>query len=370
MGHVLRQLAAGREHGGWGRSVALLPDIIRHGIRVRLAGALGDSFDLRRQLPTSSIYFSDPLSGYIGTRLDGYDRPIRRISNTVFICDDTAVVIRYAGPRVLSKLERRPFRRIYLLVDDDFQALCENDGLPADYRKRLLTYRDGLMQRLPELVTHVVAPSELILKGYRKKRGIYLDPAQCHTAGGLAHHRRGKGLDVVFAGSRSHLHDFDFIAGALAEFFEARPDAHLTTFLNGHAPRVLRQLPNSKHLGAMDWDQYRSFVAENRFHVAVAPALDTDFNKARSVSRLHDHAAYGAAGVYSRQPPFSGIVAHGRSGLLLANNPNRWRDCLFDLAERRDMAETLAAEGQHLSLRLGDRRRVRNFWLSELGLRS
>lgn len=348
--------------------MALLPDIIRRGIKVRLVDALAAVRLLQGQSPSSALYFADPLSNLIGTRLENRDRPIRRVSRTLFACGDAAVVIRYAGPRELTVLERRPFARVYLLVDDDFFALHDHDGLPPDYRKRLLGYRDGGLKRLMEFVTHVVAPSERILSYYGRKRTFYLDPAQCHATGGLAHHRRGSGLDVVFAATRSHLHDLEFVADAMAEFLKARPNARLTTFLNGHAPRALKGLPNAIHLQMMGWERYRAFVAENRFHAAIAPALDTDFNRARSLSRLHDHAAYGAAGIYSRQPPFSGIVAHGDSGLLLRNEPSRWRDALFDLADRRDSAERLAAEGQILSRRLGDRQRVRSFWLRELGL--
>ena len=118
----------------------------------------------------------------------------------------------------------------------------------------------------------------------------------------------------------------------------------------------------------MGWNRYQAFVAENHFHVAIAPALATDFNRARSLSRLHDHAAYGAAGIYSRQAPFSGIIADGNSGLLLRNEPACWRDALFGLAKQPDRAEKLATEGQALSRRLGDRQRVRSFWTQELGM--
>jgi len=48
----------------------------------------------------------------------------------------------------------------------------------------------------------------------------------------------------------------------------------------------------------MSWEKYRAFVACHRFHIAIAPALDTAFNRSRSLSRLHDHAAYGAAGLF------------------------------------------------------------------------
>ena len=296
------------------------------------------------------------------------DRPIKRLSRTVFACGPKAIVVRYAHKRDLAVLRMRRFDRVYLLMDDDLESLETSEGLPQDYRKRLISYRDGLFRHLMELVTDVVAPSENILRAYGRKRAVRLDPAQCHQAAGLVHHHIVRPFDIVFAATRSHLHDLIHIAPVLAEVLQRRPDARLTTFLNGHAPRSLRNLPNAIHLPMMEWSRYRAYVAENRFHVAIAPALDTPFNRARSISKLHDHAAFGAAGVYSQQQPFDEIVIHNRSGLLISNDPFEWRDSLLDLAERRDKALKIAAGGQVLSQTMGDMRRVRNFWMRELGL--
>jgi hypothetical protein len=265
-------------------------------------------------------------------------------------------------------LEDRRFDRIYLLIDDDLESIELSDGLPKDYRKRLIGYREGPYRRLLEMVTDVVAPSENILKTYARKRSVLLDPAQCHEAAGLMHHSMVRPFDIVFAATRSHIQDLGHIAPALADLLHRRPDARLTTFLNGHAPKVLRNLPNAIHLPNMEWSRYRSYVAENRFHVAIAPALDTPFNRARSISKLHDHAALGAAGVYSAQQPFNRVVTHNASGVLLPNNPDEWLHTLLDLAERRDKTLKIAAGRQILSKTLGDIRRVRNFWLQELAL--
>ena len=348
--------------------MALLPEIVRRVVRAKLSGGFAPSPRNQKQLPSISLYFSDPLSDLIAAEEGDSGRPITRLSRTVFACGAAAIVVRYAHKRDLATLKARRFDKIYLLMDDDLETLEQSEGLPVDYRKKLIVYRDGPFRRLLDMVTDVVAPSENILKAYGRKRAVHLDPAQCHKAAALVHHHNPRPFDIVFAATRSHLHDLDHIAAALADVLQRRPDARLTTFLNGHAPRVLRNLPNAIHLPMMEWQRYRAFVAENRFHAAIAPALDTPFNRARSISKLHDHAAFGAAGVYSRQQPFDRIVAHNQSGLLISNQPEEWRDTLLDLAERREETLKLAAGGQVLSQTFGDMRRVRNFWIRELGL--
>ncbi len=348
--------------------MALLPEIVRRVVRAKLGGRLERMPRLQQQLPSISLYFTDPLANLIGQDDFHPERPIRKLSRTLFACGNTAIVVRYAHRRDLAILRARNFERVYLLIDDDLESLDQSDGLPQDYRRKLIGYRDGPFRQLMNFVTDVVAPSENILRSYKAKRSMQLDPAQCHQAAALVHHHNIRPFDIVFAATRSHLSDLAHIAPALAEVLKARPDARLTTFLNGHAPRPLRNLPNAIHLPMMDWQRYRAYVAENRFHVAVAPALDTAFNRARSISKLHDHAAFGAAGLYSQQQPFDRIVSHNQSGLLLSNDPAEWRDTILTLAERRDRALKLAAGGQVLSQTLGDMRRVRNFWIRELGL--
>lgn len=345
-----------------------LPDFVEQTVSGFRSSARPFWHPTRSSVPTASLYFSDPLSDLIGDHIGCAEKPIHRISATVFACGNAAVVIRYASEREVAFLRRGGFRKIYLLIDDDLQALHDGDGLPADWRRRLILYRDGVLRKVLRLVTHVVAPSEGILQSYRQHQPMRLDPAQCHAVACLDHHD-GKGrLDIVFAATRSHLQDLEFFAPAVAGFLKRRPDAHLTTFLNGHAPVALKGLPNITHQSSMSWERYRAFVAAHRFHIALAPALNTTFNRARSLSRLHDHAAYGAAGLYSDHPPFAGTIADGASGRLLPDDPEAWQAALFDLADHRDAVRHLAEGGQRISAALGDHGRVRSFWQRELGL--
>ena len=316
--------------------------------------------------PSVSMYFADPLIDLIDDDESFSGRPIQQLSPSLYVCGARAVVIRYANWHELKILREGKFERIYLLIDDDLEALEEAQELPSDYRERLIKYRDGPFRQLCDLVTDVVAPSEHILRSYRRQRTLQLEPAQCHRLPVLTHHSATGRLEIVFAGTRSHLQDLEHVAVAVTDVLRCHPEARLTTFLKGHVPNFLKKLPNAVHLAPMGWQQYRSFVDANKFHIAVAPALPTSFNRARSISKLHDHAALGAAGLYTRQAPFDRIVSQGKTGMLLGNDPGEWRETLFELASKRDRVRKLARGGQILSRTLGNRRRVRNFWQEEL----
>ena len=63
----------------------------------------------QKQLPSISLYFTDPLADLIGSGGEHPERPIQRLSRTVFACGDKAVVVRYAHKRDLAVLRSRRF---------------------------------------------------------------------------------------------------------------------------------------------------------------------------------------------------------------------------------------------------------------------
>lgn len=346
--------------------MAELPDILRRAVRARFGILPRARPTLGRAAPTVAMYFLDALAGQVGAPEDGSGRPITRHTANFFSCGGCAVIVRYAGMAEIGLVQRLRPTKVFYVIDDDLFAAGPGDGLPADYRRRLISYRTEYLPKFLPLVTDVVAPSAAILARYPEKRHLRLDPSRCHAPGGLGHHDGPHGFEIVLPGSRSHLRDITHLARALAAFLRAAPDAKLTTFLGTDAPKALSGLDNAKHLPPLDWPGYRRFVAENRFHVALTPSFNTAFNRARSVSKIHDHAGFGAASLFSKRAPFAGVVDHGVSGLLLADDPASWLAALRQLAADRSLARRIASGGQDLSLRLGDPGAVRAFWAKAL----
>ena len=221
--------------------------------------------------PSVSMYFADPLADLIDDDESFSGRPIQQLSPSLYVCGQTAIVIRHTNRHEIKILREGKFERIFLLIDDDFDCLGEADGLPADYRARLVKYREGPFRNLLELVTDVVAPSERILRSYRRQRKMLLEPAQCHKIVALDHHKASDMIDIVFAGTRAHVFDFEHVAPGFAEVLRRHSNVRLTTFLKGHVPKALRRLPNAVHMSPMGWQQYRRFVDSNKYHIAVAP---------------------------------------------------------------------------------------------------
>ncbi|NNF79533.1 MAG: glycosyltransferase [Rhizobiales bacterium] len=160
--------------------------------------------------------------------------------------------------------------------------------------------------------------------------------------------------------------DLTLISGQLADLLRGNEAFHLTTFLGVQVPREL-QLPNSAHHVPQSWAHYRETIAAWRFHIGLAPMRPTRFNQARSATRLLDHAAFGAAGLYSDTLPFSPLIERGVDGMLVGREAASWTTAIRQLAAEPALRRKLASEGQGTAVRIGELSRVRQFWRGLLG---
>jgi glycosyltransferase involved in cell wall biosynthesis len=154
--------------------------------------------------------------------------------------------------------------------------------------------------------------------------------------------RRSSGegrLVVGYMGTRSHDEDVQMILPALEAAHErfgdrleiqlvgalAREEETRATF--GRLP--IRVVSPSRH--DADYPLFFSwFTGTIRWDVGLAPLRDNAYNACKSDIKWLDYTAIGAAGLYSRLPPYS-TVEDGETGSLADNTPEVWRDGLVRL---------------------------------------
>lgn len=323
--------------------------------------------------PSVDLYFSGALGDLIaagpGPRAA---RPIRQIGPHLFVCGDTAVIVRYAQPREIEFIRQRRFTRVYYVLDDLLLGIEGDQSLPAGYRHRLAAFASGRLPRILDLATTVVVPNAAVASGLRDRHIEILQPAGVSVCQDFSHfdYPAWKPINLLLSGSRSHAADIEMIAPAVAKAARKNPRLRVTSFLGDHAPRVLRALPDARHRPQMPWLQFRRILQNVRFHIACAPYRDTPFNGARSFNKILDHGAFGAAGLYSNREPHSQYIDHERTGFLLRDDEQDWTEGILSLADRLSHAADFARNGARLARKLGDRRRVRRFWTERLGIAS
>lgn len=321
--------------------------------------------------PTEDIYFLESVAPFL--RSEGHDvgrldvRGWRwRLARWVLSRQPGAnlVLCRTLPERVLYWLERRRerFGRIVYLIDDDMPAASEDEALPAAYRRRMA--RIAAMQpRLLTLADVVVASSEGLAARLESRHGDVrvLTPPLISPLPDLSHFDESC-CQVGFYGTRAHLADLQHIAPALRRLHDTSPHVSLEVMLGSHTPAELQGLERLESPNAMSWKGFRGYQQRRRIHIGLAPLLDSAFNRGKSFIKFLDISAMGGVGVYSRRPPYTEIVEHGVTGLLVDDTPQAWFDALSYLIERPDLARRMAENAARVARERGDTAKACAFW--------
>jgi glycosyltransferase involved in cell wall biosynthesis len=311
--------------------------------------------------PTADIYFLNAMRDEVSAGA------VQALGPNVYGAGGRYVVLRYANDRELALLEAARPRQLFYVIDDDLEALSRSGDLPAGYRARLSGFVGRSLPRILALADVVLAPNALLLTRFPDHETGLVFPSYCSLSDGFDHFGDGP-LRLVFTGSRSHAGDLETIAPALERLCTAMPQIELTTFLGSAAPAPLRRLGNVSNRPALPWAAYRRYMATARFHIALAPFRRTPTNECRSHNKVHDHAAFGAAGLYGDILPYREIVSHGADGLLLPPEPEAWFEALANLLDDPASTRRLAEAGGALSRRTGSPALLRTFWRERLQL--
>ena len=157
---------------------------------------------------------------------------------------------------------------------------------------------------------------------------------------------REPGFVVGFAGSpRFEASGFR----GLARFLDRHPETRLLVMAH-EVPEELRGVP-AERLTFVPWRHdyaaYAQDLAARRPDVLIAPLDASRFSASKIPIKLLESAAVGAAGVYSRVPPYTDHVIDGETGLLVENREEAWEVALerlhADPELRRRIAERALA---------------------------
>jgi glycosyltransferase involved in cell wall biosynthesis len=319
--------------------------------------------------PTIDYYFLSALSSLVASgRTPEPGRPIVRLGQHTFAHGRLAVIFRYVTPEELERLRGLDPEVVYYLVDDMLPLAHACLELPAAYRRRLAHFTRNLLPRILDLNPTVIAPSRAILGLFPDHPYEYLDPALLAVAAKHHHFAAAGPFRLAFLGTRSHANGLDFLVPILEEVLTNGRDVTFTAFFGRYLPARIARLPGVENYAPMPWVDYRARMVGERFHALLAPLPDTPFNRGRSLTKLMEAAATGAALLASDRLPFSAAIEPGRDVLLLGDDPADWVREIRRLAAEREEARSLAEGAARLARRIGDPERLALFWRQRLGL--
>jgi hypothetical protein len=328
---------------------------------------IGFDWRLGATNPTVDLYFREPLADLIAVAPRS-GKPIRQIGPNLFVCHATAVLVRYAKPFELNFILRRSFERVFYVLDDRLSGIEADESLPAPYRQRLAEFSANYLPTILSLATNLIVPNAAVAAGLWDYPIEILEPASAGVCENFSHFDLDQtgAIHVLLSGSRSHTGDIEMIAPGIVRALKKNHRLRVTSFLGDNAPRLLRNHAHVRNRPQLPWQHFRRFLRSKRFHIATAPYRNTPFNAARSISKILDHGAIGAAGLYSNRAPHNRYVGHDYTGFLMSDDAYDWSEAVLELAGRFDKMRRIATNGAALARELGDHQRVREFWLNRL----
>jgi glycosyltransferase involved in cell wall biosynthesis len=311
---------------------------------------------------------------------DGFDIVLAD-AETVFDYDADIIVTQRYAVRDLETANRlavhahRIGARLLFDLDDDLLSVPTNHPDATTLRpfakvvRRMLTVADtvwvstsGLAERLAS-----IRPDALVVENRLDER-IWIHEPTANSAW-------DDPIRILCMGTTTHDRDFALIEPVLARLKAEYRDHVMIDVLGmtiqSELPTGLNRIGPSTHASR----SYAGFVnwltsMQIRWHIGLAPLLDTSFNRCKSPIKAMDYAALGLVTVASDMPTYRGSLADGRAGQLVSNDPMAWHATLDWLIRDHTLRRSIAQQARRAFVEDGtlhsDGERRRAAWTSLL----
>jgi glycosyltransferase involved in cell wall biosynthesis len=162
-------------------------------------------------------------------------------------------------------------------------------------------------------------------------------------------------IRILCMGTSMRDRDFALIEPALRRLKAEYGDRIIIDILGmtrrGELPPELNRIGPSTHAAR----SYPGFVnwlttTRPRWHIGLAPLLDTSFNRSKSPIKAMDYAAIGLSVLASDTPAYRGSIADGPAGQLVANDHRSWHAALDWLIRNQNLRERAAVQAREAFL--------------------
>jgi glycosyltransferase involved in cell wall biosynthesis len=154
---------------------------------------------------------------------------------------------------------------------------------------------------------------------------------------------------ILYMGTATHDADLALVEPALARL-HAEFGRHVQVGVIGVTaraelpPGVIRfgvpEFASRSYPAFLSW-----LVAQDDWHIGIAPLMDSTFNRSKSAIKALDYMAAGLAVVVSDVPAYRGLP--DTAVLSVPNDPDAWYAALAGLVSDRERRHSLATAGRH-----------------------
>jgi len=238
------------------------------------------------------------------------------------------------------------FTKSKLIVDIDDEPFEHNKDHPL-YDK--LIQKIPMIQHMIEIADHIIVSTENLkdsLKKFGKPITVIPNAIDPEIWKVKKPKKRTDGkIRIGWAGSGSHLADMHIINEAFDEILEKYPqvEIHLAGFVDKDSERGGREF---HHRPTMGYKEYPQYLADLDLDIAVAPLMDSPFNRAKSNIKWLEHSMLETPMVLSFVEPYSQCVDNYKTGYLARNNKSQWVKYLSWLIENKEKRILMGKEAK------------------------
>lgn len=307
----------------------------------------GNVVYLVEERPNPSVdYFVLPALAVTGHRVVRCD--LRNLPAAADLEGASVIFVRYVSPAWIKLIEaaRSRLHELVFFMDDDVLDVGASTGMPWRYRfklARLAAWRAGWLKRMGAVLW--VSTPQLQNK-YAAWHPELVLPAPLASPADVCR--------VFYHGSASHDAEIRWLRPVMEEVL--RRDERIVFEIVGGRDvyRMYRGLPRISVVNPMKWPAYQSFLSMPGRHIGLAPLHDLPFNRARSYTKFFDITRCGAAGIYSPDGAYAGVVRHGVEGLLVPLQQDAWAEAILDLARNEPLRQGLLRNAEVESEKLAE----------------
>jgi len=154
-------------------------------------------------------------------------------------------------------------------------------------------------------------------------------------------------VTLLYFGTRSHKSDLEMISEPLKAMAQKFSEKVSFVFYGVAAPEGLDSVADVRYIPTVT-HEYLEFARNIRkfdADIAFAPLRDTVFNHNKSPLKYFEYTALGLPCVFSKIPPYKGVVEDGQTGFL-ASSSEEWFDKLTRLIEDPVLRKTTLEHAQ------------------------
>ena len=290
------------------------------------------------KIPTIDLYLRGRLEAKFGDAVRYVDVSRTSPKGLNLGEDVLVVVVRHAPRRWLRWLaDQLPkLAGIAYLIDDDMPTALRAPELPFRYAMKTAWRYARTRRLLGQLCSEIWVSTPELASRYARFSPRLLEPNYVESKSA------GEEKAVYFYhGTWAHRREIEWLVPVVRQVQETIPDAWFEIMGTDRVRRLYRGIPRVRVVHPMPWRDYLAYAGTVKYQVGLAPCFDTEFNRARSHSKVFDITRLGAAGIYANVTPYREKVIHGQTGYICENEPDKWVEVLKRLLNDENLRSSL-----------------------------